>query len=58
VGLATQLGHDLAGMILGEDPPSIFSQIPHQGRFYFNGSNTWFLTPASMLYRALDRLGR
>jgi glycine/D-amino acid oxidase-like deaminating enzyme len=58
VGLATQLGHDLAGMILGEDPPSIFSQVPHDGRFYYNGASTWFLTPASILYRTLDRLGR
>ncbi|MEX0864555.1 MAG: FAD-binding oxidoreductase [Acidimicrobiia bacterium] len=58
VGLATQLGYELAGMLLGEDPPSVFSQIPHSGRFYYNGSNTWFLTPASILYRSLDRLGK
>lgn len=58
VGLATQVGHDLAGMILGEDPPSVFSTIPHDGRFYYNGANPWFLTPASILYRTLDRIGR
>jgi glycine/D-amino acid oxidase-like deaminating enzyme len=58
VGLATQLGWELAGMLLGEDPPSVFSQVPHNGRFYYNGSNPWFLTPASVLYRALDRLGK
>jgi hypothetical protein len=58
VGLATQLGYELAGMLLGEDPPSVFSQIPHSGRSYYNGSNTWFLTPASILYRSLDRLGK
>jgi glycine/D-amino acid oxidase-like deaminating enzyme len=58
VGLSTQLGWELAGMLLGEDPPSVFSQIPHQGRFYYNGANPWFLTPASVLYRTLDRLGR
>ena len=57
VGLSVQLGHELAGMLLGEDPPSVFSQIPHNGRFYYTGRNPWFLTPVSYLYRALDRLG-
>ncbi len=56
VGLSTQLGHDLAGMLLGEDPTSPFARIPHQGRFYYQG-NPWFLGPASMLYRTLDRVG-
>lgn len=58
VGLAVQLGHELAGMLLGEDPPSVFSRIPHHGRFYYRGGFPWFLTPASYLYRVLDRLGR
>lgn len=58
VALSIGLGHDLAGMILGEDPPSVFSRIPHRGRFYWNGRTPWFLTPASVLYRVLDRLGR
>lgn len=58
VGLSVQLGHELAGMLLGEDPPSVFSRIPHPGRFYHRGGWPWFLTPASYLYRALDRLGR
>ncbi|HLV90302.1 MAG TPA: FAD-binding oxidoreductase [Acidimicrobiia bacterium] len=58
VALAIGLGHDLAGMVLGEDPPSVFSRIPHRGRFYWNGKNPWFLTPASLLYRTLDRIGR
>ena len=57
VALACQLGHDLAGMLLGEDPPSVYSKIPHNGRFYYNGKTSWFLTPASILYRTLDRLG-
>ena len=57
VGLSVQLGHELAGMILGEDPPSVFSRIPHRGRIYYNG-NPWFLTPASILFRTLDRMGR
>lgn len=57
VGLALQLGYELAGMILGEDPPSVFSRIPHKGRFYYNG-RPWFLTPASILFRTLDRVGR
>ena len=57
VGLSTQLGHELAGMLLGEDPPSIYSLIPHKGRFYYWGRNAWFLTPASLMYRALDRIG-
>lgn len=57
VGLACQLGHELAGMLLGEDPPSVYSQIPHNGRFYYTGRNAWFLTPASYLYRVLDRIG-
>lgn len=56
VGLSTQLGHDLAGMLLGEDPTSPFAKIPHSGRFYYQG-NPWFLNPASMLYRTLDRVG-
>lgn len=57
VGLSCQLGHELAGMLLGEDPPSVYSRIPHKGRFYYSGSKPWFLTPASYLYRTLDKLG-
>ncbi|MGH3651158.1 MAG: NAD(P)/FAD-dependent oxidoreductase [Acidimicrobiia bacterium] len=57
VGLACQLGYELAGMLLGEDPPSVYSQVAHNGRFYYSGRNTWFLTPASYLYRVLDKLG-
>lgn len=57
VGLSCQLGHELAGMLLGEDPPSVYSTIPHDGRFYYTGGNAWFLTPASHFYRALDTIG-
>ena len=57
VALSTGLGHELAGMLLGENPPSIFSQLPHPQRFYYQGGSGWFLTPASLLYRTLDRLG-
>ncbi|MGA7281254.1 MAG: FAD-binding oxidoreductase [Acidimicrobiia bacterium] len=57
VGLSTLLGHDLAGMLLGEDPPSPFTKVPHTTRLYYNG-NPWFLGPASILYRTLDRIGR
>lgn len=57
VGLSCQLGHELAGMLLGEDPPSVYSQVVHAGRFYYSGKRAWFLTPASHLYRALDNLG-
>ncbi len=58
VALSIGLGHDLAGTILGEDPPSVFSRIPHKGRPYWDGKHPWFLTPASALYRTLDRWGR
>lgn len=57
VGLSCQLGDELAGMLLGEDPPSVYSRIEHKGRFYHRGRSPWFLTPASYLYRALDRFG-
>jgi glycine/D-amino acid oxidase-like deaminating enzyme len=57
VGLSCQLGYELAGMLLGEDPPSVYSQIAHSGRFYHTGGKPWFLTPASYLYRVLDRVG-
>ena len=57
VGLACQLGHELAGMLLGEDPPSVYSKVEHKGRFYYAGGQPWFLTPASHLYRVLDRIG-
>lgn len=57
VGLSSQLGFELAGMLLGEDPPSVYSRIPHTGRFYHRGGKPWFLTPASMLYRTLDKIG-
>ncbi len=57
VGLSTLMGHELAGMLLGEDPPNVFTKVPHPKRFYYRG-NPWFLTPASMLYRVLDRLNR
>ena len=56
VGLSMLLGHELAGMLLGKDPPSVFSRINHRGRPYYWG-NPWFLTPASALYRTLDKLG-
>ncbi len=57
VGLACQLGHELAGMLLGDDPPSVYSRIRHDGRLYYSGRNAWFLTPASYLYRVLDKVG-
>lgn len=57
VGLSCQLGHELAGMLLGEDPPSVYSKIEHKGRFYYTGGRPWFLTPASHLYRMLDNVG-
>jgi glycine/D-amino acid oxidase-like deaminating enzyme len=57
VGLATLMGHELGGMLLGEEQPSVFTKVPHPTRFFYRG-NPWFLTPASVLYRALDRLGR
>ena len=57
VGLSTLMGHELAGMLLGEEPPSSFTKVPPPTRFYYRGK-PWFLTPASILYRTLDRLGR
>lgn len=57
VALSQGLGYELAGMLLGEDPPSIYSRIDHSGRIYHTGHTPWFLTPASILYRTLDRLG-
>ena len=57
VGLSCQLGYELAGMLLGEDPPSVYSRIEHKGRFYYTGGRPWFLTPASHLYRVLDGIG-
>ncbi len=57
VGLSTLLGHDLAGMLIGEEPTSPFAKIPHNGRFYYRG-HPWFLNPASILYRSLDKVGR
>lgn len=57
VGLALQLGHELAGMLLGEDPTSVYATVRHNGRFYYSGRRAWFLTPASVLYRTLDRMG-
>ena len=56
VGLSTLLGHDLAGMLLGEEPTSQVARIPHNGRFYYRG-HPWFLNPASVLYRTLDKVG-
>jgi glycine/D-amino acid oxidase-like deaminating enzyme len=56
VGLSTLLGHDLTGMLLGEEPTSPFAKIPHHGRFYYRG-HPWFLNPASVLYRTLDKVG-
>ncbi len=56
VGLSTLLGHNLAGMLLGEEQTSPFARIPHQGRFYYRGE-PWFLGAASLLYRSLDKIG-
>lgn len=58
VGLSVQVGHELAGMLLGEDPASVYAKIKHPARAYYNGKNPWFLSSASHLYRALDRIGR
>ncbi len=44
-------------MLLGDDPPSVYSRIRHDGRLYYSGRNAWFLTPASYLYRVLDKVG-
>jgi glycine/D-amino acid oxidase-like deaminating enzyme len=57
VGLSTLMGHELGGMLLGEEPPSVFTKVPHPTRFYYRG-NPWFLAPASVLYRTLDRINR
>jgi gamma-glutamylputrescine oxidase len=57
VGLSCQLGHELAMMLLGEGPASVYSRIPCNGRFYHTGGKAWFLTPASYLYRVLDKVG-
>ncbi|MGH8915711.1 MAG: NAD(P)/FAD-dependent oxidoreductase [Acidimicrobiia bacterium] len=57
VGLSTLMGHELGGMLLGEERPSVFTKVADSTRFYYRG-NPWFLTPASVLYRALDRIGR
>ncbi len=57
VGLSTLMGTELAGMLLGEEPPSVFTTVPPPTRFYYQGT-PWFLTPASVLYRTLDRIGR
>ena len=40
IGLGVQLGHELAGMLLGEDPPSVFATTSHSGRFYYSGRNS------------------
>ena len=57
VGLSTLMGHELGGILLGEESPSVFTKVPHPTRFFYRG-NPWFLTPASLLYRALDGLNR
>lgn len=56
VGLATLMGHQLGGMLLGEEPPSVFTKVPAPTRPYYWG-RPWFLGPASILYRTLDRFG-
>ena len=39
------MGHELAGMLLGEEPPSVFtSGVPHPTRLYYRG-NPWFPHP-------------
>lgn len=57
VGLACQLGHELAGMLLGDGPTSVYARIRHDGRFYYTGASAWFLTPASYLFWVLDKVG-
>ncbi len=57
VGLSTLMGTELGGMLLGEEPQSVFTTVPPPTRFYYRGE-PWFLTPASVLYRTLDRIGR
>jgi hypothetical protein len=43
-------------MLVDGDPASPFARIPHHGRFYYRG-HPWFLNPASVLFRTLDRVG-
>jgi hypothetical protein len=43
-------------MLLGAESTSPFARIPHHGRFYYRG-HPWFLNPASILYRTLDKVG-
>ena len=38
VGLSTLMGHGLAGMLLGEDPPSSFTKVPNPTRLIYRGT--------------------
>jgi len=57
VGLATYLGTEVGGLIGGGVETSPWLGMPHPTRFYYRG-DPWFLTPGSLVFRALDRLGR
>ncbi len=57
MAVATYLGDVAGGMIAGEVERSVFAEIPHPTRWFYR-RRPWFLRPAALLYRGLDRAGR
>ena len=57
MGIGTYLGHEAAGLMTGEIGRSPFAEIPFPTRWFYR-KRAWFLRPAAMLYRFLDRIGR
>lgn len=57
MGIGTYIGHEAAGLMNGELDHSPFAEIPFPTRWFYR-RRAWFLRPAAMLYRFLDRIGR
>ncbi len=57
MAVATYLGDVAGGLIAGEVERSVFAEIPHPTRWFYR-RRPWFLRPAAVLYRGLDRAGR
>jgi glycine/D-amino acid oxidase-like deaminating enzyme len=57
MGIGTYLGHEVAGLMTGEIGRSPFAEIPFPTKWFYR-KWAWFLRPAAVLYRFLDRIGR
>ncbi len=57
MGIGTYIGHEAAGLMTGDLDRSPFAEIAFPTKWFYR-RRAWFLRPAAILYRLLDRIGR